>query len=357
MKIGILTQPLTTNYGGILQNYALQKVLQRMGHEVWTLDYFSYDWIDWAKLNSKIAIKKMLGKSAHWAITPIKKRKIESSLREFVLDNISVTTPRTKWLEKKIIQKYCLDALIVGSDQVWRPIYNTRIADLFLDFVKDLNLKRVAYAASFGTDSWEFTDIQTNHCKSLAQKFNAISVREATGVSLCEKYLGVKSKHVLDPTLLLTVDDYLAVCKNIPVKVPFVFAYVLDQNPKKISEIKRFAQEKGLSFFIMSAGSNVSDEDRVEKWLSYFRDAAYVITDSFHGTVFSIIFQKDFYVFGNKKRGNSRFESLLNLFGLSNRVINIEISELPEVDWKLIQSSLNDERIKSTQWLEHSLNN
>ena len=357
MKIGILTQPLTTNYGGILQNYALQTILKRMGHEVWTLDYFSYNWIDWAISNSKIIVLKLLGRSVKWAITPTGKKKLESPLRQFVKENVSLTTPRTKWFERKIVQDYHLDGLVVGSDQVWRPIYNTRIVDLFLDFVKDFNIKRIAYAASFGTDSWGFTDIETNQCKILAQKFNAISVREVTGVSLCEKYLGVKAKHVLDPTLLLTADDYLGLCKNIPVKSPFVFAYVLDQNPQKISEIKRFAQEKELPCFIMSAGPNVSDDDRVEKWLSYFRDAAYVITDSFHGTVFSIILQKDFYVFGNKKRGNSRFDSLLNFLGLSNRIIEVEISELPTIDWKLVHTSLNDERINSTQWLEHSLNN
>lgn len=356
MKIGILTQPLTTNYGGILQNYALQTVLKRMGHEVWTLDYYSYNWFDWVILNSKIIVKKLLGRPVKWAITPTDKNKLETPLRKFVEENVSLTTPRTKWFERKIVQDYHLDGLVVGSDQVWRPIYNTRIADLFLDFVKDLDIKRVAYAASFGTDNWEFTDIETNQCKNLAKKFNAISVREITGVTLCEKYLGVKAKHVLDPTLLLTANDYLDLCKDVPVKAPFVFAYVLDQNPQKISEIKRSAKEKGLDSFIMSAGPNVSDEDSVEKWLSYFRDAAYVITDSFHGTVFSIIFQKDFYVFGNKKRGNSRFNSLLNILGLSNRIIDVEISELPKVDWKLIHGLLNDERIKSTQWLEYSLN-
>lgn len=356
MKIGILTQPLTTNYGGILQNYALQTILKRMGHEVWTLDYLKYDWYDWTYLNSKNIIKKILGRKVKWAATPKTNKKKESPLRKFVDANVSLTIPRTKWFERKIVKDYNFDALIVGSDQVWRPIYNTKVDDLFLDFVNDLDLKRIAYAASFGTDNWEFSEKQTEQCKKLVNKFNSISVREATGVSLCKQFLDVKAKHVLDPTLLLTADDYLSLCENIQVQSPFVFSYVLDQNPMKINEIKRFAHERNLPCLIMSAGPAVSDEDSIEKWLSYFRDATYVVTDSFHGTVFSILFQKDFYVFGNKKRGNSRFDSLLNILGLSNRIIDADISELSMIDWESIYCLLNDERIKSIQWLEHSLN-
>ncbi len=193
--------------------------------------------------------------------------------------------------------KYGFDALIVGSDQVWRPMYNYNIEDCFLSFVSHMNLKRVAYAASFGTDKWEFTQQQTEQCAVLAKRFDGISVREKSGVALCNKYLGVNATHVLDPTLLMKSQDYIKLCSHISKREPFIFAYVLDESEEKIKSIVNFAERRGLPYFIKGADNTVSDDDTIELWLSYFRDAAFVVTDSFHGTAFSIIFNKDFYVF------------------------------------------------------------
>lgn len=351
MKIGIVTQPLSSNYGGILQNYALQTILKRMGYEVWTMDYLKYTWLSWLNNAWRILAHKLLGHDVKFSKTPSARKAIERPLRRFVKKNINLTTPRTKLIERLIVEKYEFETIIVGSDQVWRPAYNSHIEDMFLGFCNSMSVKRIAYAASFGTDEWEFTAEQTKVCAPLAQQFDAISVREASGVALCRNHLNVEATHVLDPTLLLTADDYIRLCKEIPRKEPFVFAYILDQSEEKLKMIKDFADCKGLSFLIQSAGPEIKQDDSIELWLSRFRDAAYVITDSFHGTAFSINFGKDFYVFSNKGRGNSRFESLLGLFGLQDRIIDQAINVNSRIDWKGINNKLIEEREKSMNWL------
>lgn len=356
MKIGILTQPLQANYGGILQNYALQQVLKQMGHDVWTIDYGKFTWINWLDNAWRVLAHKMLGHKAHFATTPPKKKKIEAPLRRFAENNIQLTIPRCKRFNKKIIRKYGFRALIVGSDQVWRPMYNYYIEDSFLSFVSRMKIKRVAYAVSFGTDKWEFTQQQTEHCAVLAKMFDGISVRERSGIILCNKHLGVNATQVLDPTLLMRYRDYIKLCSHISKRNPFIFAYVLDKNEEKRKSIVDFAEHRGLPYFIKGPDKSVSNDDTIELWLSYFRDAAFVVTDSFHGTVFSIIFNKDFYVFGNEKRGNSRFDSLLETFNLKDRMVNNVLPEkIESINWEEVNRKRETAIINSKLWLKQNL--
>lgn len=355
MKIGIFTQPLKSNYGGILQNYAMQVVLKRLGHEPWTIDYYRFTWGDWLIIALKITILKSLGRKAGYPPTPTEVKRKENPLRSFARAFIQLTKPRVKFPNKSILRSYGFDALLVGSDQTWRPMYNIRLYDMYLRLAEGMDVKRVAYAASFGTDQWEYTDEQKTECARLVKQFDAISVREASGIGLCKENFCVEATHVLDPTLLLTANDYNELCRDIEKRPSFVFAYILDINDQKIAEIKSFAETKGLPYFIKSAGNAVSSTDTIELWLSYFRDAAYVITDSFHGTAFSINYNKDFFVFLNEQRGNSRFDSLLNTFDLKDRVVISVNSEMPSVDWERINEKLCRERNRSLKWLETAL--
>lgn len=354
MKIGILTQPLLRNYGGILQNYALQTVLRKMGHKVWTFDLLKFTWKDWIILTIIIIILKILGRKVDFPSTPPKRKRSEKPLRTFVYNNINLST-RVKKVSWQLVEKYNLDTLVVGSDQVWRPIYNYSIEDMFFRFADGKEIKKVAYSASFGVDQWEFSPAQTKDCALLAKKIDAISVREASGVELCKKYLGVEATHTLDPTLLLTAEDYNTLCKHIQKREPFVFAYILDMDERKVAEIKSFAQAKGLPYFIKSSDNDVKDTDSVELWLSYFRDAAFVVTDSFHGSAFSINYNKDFFVFGNANRGNSRFDSLLSLLNLNHRMVeNINPNAQP-INWEEVNQKLNSERNRCYEWLERAI--
>ena len=339
MNIGIITQPLSRNYGGILQNYALQQTLLKLGYIPYTFDLGKYTWYDWITRTGKSIVRMILGKSYFFPEIPTVRHIQEKPLRRFVDENISLIKPRLKRPTAKQVRAYDIETIIVGSDQVWRPAYNYDISDMFLGFTQSLNVRRIAYAVSFGTDDWEYNARQTNKCKVLAHKFDAISVREHSAVNICNKYLGAQATLVLDPTLLLTYKEYNKLINNIPQESkPTLFAYLLDVSEDKIMYVKTIAKKLGLSPRIKSAGNEISQTDSIEKWLANFRDAEFVITDSFHGTIFSIIFNKEFIVVGNQKRGMARFNSLLELFSLQNRLIsgyNIDVYNKP-IDWKYV---------------------
>lgn len=314
MNVLILTQPLLNNYGCLLQNFALQHVLQNLGCNCLTYDIVLPIRFGCYILSCLKSLFLFLipGKRRRFVkfVMPPRRKKFS---RDFVASNLVSTKMYTKYLSK-ILYKNQIDAVIVGSDQVWRPKYSYRIKDKFLDFCKKKkDLKRIAYAASFGVDSWEYSLKQTLACSRLAQKFDAISVREESGVKLCNEHFGVYATWVLDPTLLLTRDDYLLICKDIPSSSEkYLAVYVLDENEQVTKTYEKVAENLGLVIKKFHADSKSTLT--VPEWLAMFRDASYVVTDSFHGTVFSIIFGKEFKCIYNEGRGSARFESLLNLY-------------------------------------------
>lgn len=314
MKIAIVTLPLLNNYGGILQNYALQIVLKKMGFCVETLDFESKTIPWWRYVCSWIKSFFLLfipGKKCSFARI-LKKEKRSLFFEDFVSKNIE----KTECLNPSNARSLCkgkYDAYIVGSDQIWRPKYSPSIKVSFLNFVKKEHVKRIAYAASFGVNSWEYTPSQTRVGSRLIKKFDAISVREESGVKLCKDYLNVNASLVLDPTLLLQKEDYLNLCKNIlPSTNRYLMAYVLNVDDSIRSTFEQIAAEEKLDLKIFFADARASLP--IPEWLAMFRDAAYVVTDSFHGTIFSIIFEKKFKCIHNESRGSARFESLLKLY-------------------------------------------
>lgn len=359
MKIGIVTQPLSRNYGGILQNYALQQTLIKLGHTPYTFDLGKYTWKDWGVTTIKSIIKKIIGRPYYFPETPNTYYAKEQLLRRFVESHISLMCPRTHIPNRKYVSQYNLDAIIVGSDQVWRPKYNLCIESMFLAFTQGINIKRIAYAASFGTDEWEYTPKQTIACKSLAQKFEAISVREKSGVGLCKDFLGVDATHLVDPTLLLTKEEYKKVLTHIPEsESQYLFAYILDPTEEKIGFIKKYATLLGIEYIIKGADKQISANDSIERWLAHFRDAKYIITDSYHGSIFSIIFNKPFIAVGNEARGMSRFNSLLSKLGLEDRLIDISKEhKIPtsNIDWTAINSNVKASRTTAISFLTNNL--
>ncbi|MBQ2958905.1 MAG: polysaccharide pyruvyl transferase family protein [Alistipes sp.] len=360
MNIGIVTQPLSRNYGGILQNYALQQTLIKLGHTPYTFDLrTSLTWGKWFKYNTIALIKRLLCLNSKRIPSPYKLEVLELPLRKFVKNNIKLTSPRQRHLIPQAIYKYKIEAIIVGSDQVWRPKYNSNIEDMYLNFAKNIDIKKMSYAASFGTDEWEYTPKMTQTCKDLAQKFNAISVREESGVDLCKKYLDVNAVHLIDPTMLLTADEYKELVSHIPQsKTKYLFAYILDQTEEKIKYVKKIAKGLGLELIIKGSDSQVSADDSIEKWIVNFRDANYIITDSFHGTVFSIIFNKPFIAVGNEARGMSRFNSLLSKFGLEDRLIDISKEHkfpTSNINWTAINSNVEASSTTAISFLINNL--
>jgi hypothetical protein len=171
MKICIITEPLAANYGGILQNYALQTILRRNNHDVYTFDVGKYTWIDWMRNICAITFHRLKGNKIKYQKTPTQRRRTEKPLRKFVYSHIRLIRPRQRRLNVKCLKKYGIQTFIVGSDQVWRPKYNHDIEDKFLSFTSGMDVLRIAYAASFGTEVWEFTPKQTDVCKELIKNF------------------------------------------------------------------------------------------------------------------------------------------------------------------------------------------
>lgn len=357
MKIAILTQPLGHNYGGMIQAWALQRVLINQGHEVITINRLPenrgllYNSLRLAyRTVNKVVGRRKVPVNFESKFPYVFKKTID-----FIADNIVTSEPLdTTATIKAHFERENYDAVIVGSDQTWRPQYSPNIDNYFLDFCEGLKIKRIAYATSFGVDEWEFSVAQTKRCAELAKQFSAISVREDSGVELCRRFLGVDAEHVLDPTLLLDKSDYeeLIGSDRLKDKNTGIYTYFLDKSPDKISFTKLVEEISGESAYSCQAKYGV-EADMSSKlddyimpdprdWLAGFANAKYVLTDSFHGMVFAIVFNKPFFVINNKSRGAARFLSLLNLINKSDRILN----EVPSISNETIESLIiNSSRI------------
>lgn len=251
MRIGILTLPLHTNYGGILQAYALQTVLERMGHEasvITTPNKAELPVWKWPYSYPKRMIRKyILGKNEPFFFESYYNR-VYPIVGQYTLQFINKYIHCFEVGKLLDLKEKDFDAFVVGSDQVWRPMYYpTRIENAYLDFARDWNVKRMAYAASFGTSDWEYTAGQTRRCRELLRKFDVVSVREESAVELCRKFFGVNVSHVLDPTMLLDVQDYVDLVKraDIPKSKGTLLCYILDETESTTDLISRLASETG----------------------------------------------------------------------------------------------------------------
>jgi hypothetical protein len=350
LKIGILTFHWATNHGGILQAYALQKYLSIAipDSDVIIIDY-------WPAIYQK-SIKRAIHSRHISAIAnnfkDIKKEKILAPFRERMKKTY-------RYYSQKQLQDFPpqVDVLISGSDQVWNEFYTMKgeggvTTAYFLPFQP--NAKRISYAASFGlvTLKPEMEEI----IKPCLEKFDAISVREATGVELCKTYLGVNAQHVLDPTILAGAEAYKPLLKEKTEEQDYLFAYILDITPEKQTYVERMAKSKGLNLIIRGADKNATLS--VEDWLSMIANSSMVITDSFHGTVFSILFHREFYSIVNVERGGTRFASLLKPLGLDYRkgdVSQLQSLESSSIDWKQVDHILDKQRQYSMHFLTNAL--
>ena len=365
MRIAIVTLPFVVNYGGVLQCYALQTALERLGHGVCVLQ---------RKVPASIRARLMV---TRWIKTYL--LKIETNyyggktdgeivgvnFQAFIRKHIRICYFR-KW---QTISGRNIDAIVAGSDQIWRNEYFKPIKQAYLDFAKKWKgVKRVAYAASFGIDEWDYTPVETKECAELCKLFDAVSVREASGIDLCREYLGVDAVQCLDPTLLLTAGDYVKLLDgfNAPAQAKCLACYFLDETKEKEQLAVKIAEEKGLNFVKLynpdSWTPGKTFEERlqlpIERWIAGFRDAEFVVTDSFHGCVFSIIFNKPFVVVGNTIRGMARFRSLLSMFHLEGRLVMPgETEHFPDspIRWEEVNEVLERERENALSFLTQNL--
>lgn len=375
MKVAILTQPLGHNYGGLLQAFALQKHLKDQGHEVETLDRRAPEQPLNAARNYCVNTAKFLLGRISTVPTRGKQAVMYEELESFRDRHLSLSPRITS--ERAMRDYYrplSFDAFVVGSDQVWRPRYSPALGNFFLDFLDDIDssARRLSYAASFGVDEWEFTPEATVRCRDLLTRFDAVSVREQSGVELCERHLGRSAEFIPDPTFLLEREDYEAVIdsNSAPDNRGKVLSYVLDTQASKQQIVARVVESLDRSHFTVKPRKSLTEVRRAnfseclypgfDAWLQGFRDASFVVTDSFHGTVLSILFNKPFISVGNRIRGLSRFHSLLSRFGLQDRLAEHADEITPkrlqaDIDWKSVDRIRQTQQALGQQFLNDNL--
>lgn len=364
MKVGLLTLKPSSNYGGILQAVALSHVLEEKGHEVFFLNK-NRSLPKWKKIIFK-ALELIPGQN----IKNKRKDKIKSDiLAPFVKSNLPSRVRDIITVEdfQHVVNNDFLDSIVVGSDQVWRYRYiNDGFYEVFfLPVGSASNVKKIAYAASFGKDSWEAPN-EVENVKKLLRDFDFISVREDSGSRICSHVFDVDVdgvEVVVDPTLLVDTEFYnrfLNKKENVAKK--YISTYLLDKTERK---------EKVVNFV---KNSTVRDENQVidlsekkdfsyytvEEWLQGLYDSSFVVTDSFHGMLFSVIFEKDFLVINNSKRGSSRFVSFLKAVGLECRIVD-EDEELTSkffssINYDEVNNKLNYMRYNSRGFIDKALN-
>lgn len=376
MKIGILTQPLHWNYGGIIQNWALQQVLKRMGHEpeMIFLEPCNQPGVlqfGWRSLSlAKCLLKKyLLGHDGVYLHSPFDPR-YNPSVPYYADDEFVKDICKTKPLARDsnlaaLVNKQGYDAFVVGSDQVWREEYSPRIQSYFLDFIpEDDKRKRIAYAASFGKESDYISPEKMPECRRLLGRFDAVSVREAEGIDIVRHDFGRHQvEKVLDPTLLLSTPDYEAlIAPDDRHSSPYIASYILDPNDDKTAILTQLATDKNLPVSEINIGIRPEGMPTVSQWLANFADADFVVTDSFHGCVFSIIFGKPFIAIANAERGLGRFVSLLSEFGLMSRLVyNLDDFStkrqhlLEPLDYSPVHQRHDALRHHSLAWLKNAL--
>lgn len=374
MKIGILTLPFNNNYGGYLQAYALIKVLKDMGHDPILIN---------RRINKKTILfhTKYTCKQIVKSILYLKKYALfynyEKAYRNRGINMLSFVNryiyPQTDPIfSSKDLKKKCIgifDACIVGSDQVWRPEYVPEIKDFFLRFLSEDNSFKIAYAASFGTAAPQYTHEQILECGKYLSKFKAVSLREDSGKNIIKKFGWTYPdvSLVLDPTMLLPKEHYFNLISsythhNVDYKRS-IFCYVLDKSTEIENIIKTVSETLSLSPYNIIDTKRWNENDykmpSIEEWLIGIKESAFVVTDSFHGTVFCILFNKPFFLYTNKERGSDRFSTLLKLFNLEDRIANeyknFDLKLKTKINWDEVNTKIEEFRIKSLSFLSKSL--
>ncbi|GIC28074.1 polysaccharide pyruvyl transferase family protein [Vibrio cholerae] len=377
-KIGLLNFHYSDhNYGAVLQAAALADVINRLDYSVEHIDFIPNKMARkktlrqllitvLAALGVKSLIIRMLGKKEYIKPT-VTGGEVFEQFRDVWVTRSQQTYTASQQLNT-VGTTY--RAVVVGSDQVWRPnMFVNKHQDVdayFLSFLPD-SVSRVSYAASFGVDKWEGTSdaILSDRVRKAMTKFNAVSVREQTGVAICRDHFGVTAQHVLDPTLLNGVDFFERVIAKAGVSKQNenVVYYKLDVDTTFISAIKLIGDilqvpTEDIYYQMSEAGYRYIP---VADWLAKIRDSKFVVTDSFHCVCLAILFNKEFICFANKDRGLARLQSLLASLGIDGRLCDEQQSlssffaECKPIEYHYVNTKLAELRIGSLEFLKDAL--
>lgn len=383
-ELGLVLSYKTTNYGAQLQAYATQYVIEKMGYHTKIITY-----VGKPSLETKI-IGPGFFTSLYYSFLAKRKRKktrINISNEEYKLNNGLRKKNSEEFIGKRLknIKYYTnyrelvedashMDAVLIGSDQKWGPgfCYN-RISTL--DFAPN-GVRRISYATSLGVSEYP------RYCRRLSKKMwgkiDFLSVREKQGAGIIKEICGeIPVEVVVDPTYLITKNEWTEL---IPFRrmesEKYVFCYFLGNDEEEKCCAKRFAEKKGLKVISIMSNESFSEKDNKyadkiltgvspEDFINWIRCASYIFTDSFHGLAFSVINEKQFYIFYRKRDDarlsrNSRIDNILNLWGIEDRLItdtgiDWAYYQSNEIDYQTVSNVVLSEREKSLNFLIKSL--
>ena len=365
-KIELITLQRVPNYGSVLQAYATQKIIEREGYECEIVNYFPKRMTISAMLrrikdkNNKLRKSLVLRTVARIIIIPSYIKRF-SSFKKFY-KHLNMTDVEYHSNEDLIKNPPIADIYCTGSDQVWNSEWNEGIDKaLFLDFAPK-DKKRISISASFGKS--KLNDEEIDITRELLKKYSKISLREKSGVDIVKK-LGINNSiNILDPTLLLGKDDWNKISSTKFEKRDYILVYNLNRNKKIDKFACNLSKKTGLKIKYLSyqfhefyKKGKMYCNPKVEDFLSLIKNATYVITDSFHGTAFSLNFEKDFVIVYPQKY-STRIQSILEILNLENRVAKDEndLSVCEKIiDYSIVRNNLEKERKKSLDWVKNSL--
>lgn len=336
------------NYGSVMTNFALSQYIEQLGYSVLMLE--------WPEKKKPFGV-------------------VENSFARRFASKYYDKSIRRTYEELHDLNWFC-DMFVVGSDQLWN-YWSTKEngAYFFLDFVDD-SRKKIAYATSFGHAVYGAPRYELEKNAFHMSRFDKISVREKDGIDLCKNVFGVEADWTIEPVFLLEKERYEDIAEQAKINTPkkYMFSYILTPSVEKREAIKELASRLGLDIvLVLDAQANFDENRRImnmpealrenlemEDWLKYIKDAELVITDSFHGVCFSIIFEKQFMSIGNALRGLSRFVTLLETADLSERMV-LEPAEIVDFDYcksinyTVVKENMESIVTESKKWLKNAL--
>ncbi len=347
-KVGIINLQHSPNFGACLVAYALQKAIERCGSHATIIDY---------RPNKKHSL---------FSAAYRRERAESKNFEKFRAKFLKRTKPCRNIDDLSLLNEQ-FDTFVTGSDQVWRFRYVFRdLKEYLLAFAAPYKTL-FSYAASLGIDYWEGDDTATEIVCHNLKRFNAISVREESGIDICKNMFGVEAERVIDPTLLLKAEDYEPIMKDDKSSEaqPYIAKMILDEEEETSKEVDRLAEENGWKVInIYGERKIIGGEETilcrpVGEWLNLLKNAEYVITDSFHCVCFSVLFKRPFTCVVNPERGASRLENILGILGLRERLVGSLIGydlNKQSIDYKAIDCVLDKERANGYRYLRNCLN-
>lgn len=351
MKVGIITFNRAINYGAVLQSYALKNKIKALGHECEVINYYSKTIEEGASpfYLKALTPKEILITACQINMRIVKNKKFRSFAEKYLdcfsdqVDNMSVASLKNYY-----------DAVITGSDQVWNYEITGLDENFFLTFAADTT-RKISYGASFGVSSIP-SEYREKYIKLLSN-IDDISVRESSGADIVKELLGYYPQIVIDPVFLMGANDWLKVTAEPKIQKDYILVYSINKS-KCYQLADNIRKETGdIIVGLQTPMSNrvkcesIRDESP-EEFLGWFKNAKYVVTDSFHGTAFSLIFKKPFILCSGGTGVNrlSRQKTLLSTVHLEERICAPdEYKKIYEpIDYKVVQEYL-DVAVKASE--------